>query len=175
MTLRQKLIIGIVLALAGLALRPFGAGILSLFIPAPRVDVSTEFGQTAGPKRPAEALSQETCRWAAAQMLAQAGLGGTATLNPDGLLCLNVTYIPLPDETSDAAAQLVWGAFDVALALQQRNCEFTQIEVVILTRCDQSGARIEASVGAADLAAFGAGELSEDEFIECVMYTTLSQ
>jgi hypothetical protein len=101
-------------------------------------------------------------------------------------------------EAVDEAAQAVWTVFDVALALQERadqNPEdvcplFTRIQVTILAarpgaqaaadvadpliRRDQlipSDMRISASVSAADLAAFGAGELSEDEFIDRVTYT----
>ena len=98
-----------------------------------------------------------------------------------------------PPQAVDEAAQLVWTVFDVALALQERanqNPEdvcpaLTQIEVTILAArpgahaaaADAAGqsiqrdVRIRASVSAADLAALGAGALSEDEFIDRVTYT----
>ena len=99
-------------------------------------------------------------------------------------------------EAADEAAQAVWTVFDVALTLQERAYQnpadenpedvcpsFTRIQVTILaaqlgTQAAADAAdplipsdmRISASVSAADLAAFGAGELSEDEFIDRVTY-----
>lgn len=107
-------------------------------------------------------------------MLAQAGLGGTVVLTSDGLLRFEIVYSLPPGETADEAAQLVWIAFDVALALQERVDEchsFTQVEATILAQSSQTNTQISASVSAADLVAFGAGELSEDEFIERVAYS----
>ncbi len=91
---------------------------------------------------------------------------------------------------ADEAAQLVWTAFDVALALDElagsggqeagskdedTNGSFIQVEVTILAQSVQTDVfapwQISASVSAADLAAFGAGELGEDECIERVVYT----
>jgi hypothetical protein len=114
------------------------------------------------------ASSLETCQWKAAQLLAQTGLRGAVTLTPDGLLRFDITYLPA---TAGEAAQLVWTAFDVALALIESECSpFTRVQVTV--QGDQPDLRISASVSAADLAAFGAGELSENEFIECVIYIT---
>jgi hypothetical protein len=166
---------------------------------------------------PTPTLAYWKCQWQATQLLAQAGLGGTVTPVPDGLLHFEISspIAPLDSdpadrnpadqnlEAVDEAAQAVWTVFDVALALQERmdrnpadeNPEdvcppFTRIQVTILAarpgaqatadaagpliRRDQlipSVMRISASVSAADLAAFGAGELSEDEFIDRVTYT----
>jgi len=67
--------------------------------------------------------------------LAQAGLGGTVALIPDGSLRFEIASILAPGQTADEAAQSVWTAFDVALALQEQKSEcatFTQIEVTIL-------------------------------------------
>jgi len=78
-----------------------------------------------------------------------------------------------PGQTADEAAQLVWTAFDVALALDEDECDlFTEVEVTILAQGIQTDTHISASVSAADLAALSAGELSENEFIERVTYTT---
>jgi hypothetical protein len=86
----------------------------------------------------------------------------------------------------EEAAQLVWTVFDVALALDElagsggqeagsknedTNASFTQVEVTILAQGIQTDTQVSATVSAADLAVFGAGELSEDEFIERVVYT----
>lgn len=174
MTSRQKLIVAIlaianviiILILATLALRPSSTDTAPL--PTPTIGT--------GAAMPSPMLPQEDCRWDAAQMLAQAGLGGTAALNPDGSLCLEITHSLPPGEITGEAAQLVWVAFDVALALQEQDCEFDRVEVTVLAARlnalgGQPGTRISASVGADDLAAFGAGELREDELIERVTYS----
>lgn len=123
---------------------------------------------------------QETYQWKGTQLLAQAGLGGMVALTPGGLLRFEITYPLAPGQVPEEAAQLVWTAFDVALALgewagsrdEDTNGSFTQIEVTILAQSIQTDTQVSASVSAADLAAFSAGELSEDEFIERVVYTT---
>ncbi len=118
-------------------------------------------------------LPQGTCQWKATQLLAQAGLGGTVALTPGGPLRFEIAYSLAPGQTADEAAQLVWAALDVALALDEGECgSFTQVEVTILARGVQADTQVNASVSAADLVAFGAGELSEDEFVERVVYTT---
>ena len=66
---------------------------------------------------------QETCQWRATQLLARAGLGGTVALTPDGSLRFEITYSLAPGQTApenvNESAQLVWTAFDVALALDE--------------------------------------------------------
>lgn len=117
--------------------------------------------------------SHRECQQKGAQLLAQAGLAGTVTLLPEGVLRLEVPHAPAPDQTVEDAAQLVWIAFDVALALQKQDecVPLTHVAVAVLLQGEQVDARIDASVSAADLAAFGAGELSEEVFIERVTYT----
>jgi hypothetical protein len=119
-------------------------------------------------------LFQDSCQWKVTHMLAQAGLGGTVALTSDGSLRFEIVHPLQPGATADDVAQLVWLAFDVALAAQEQGDEcsrFTQVEVAILVQSDQADTQIQASVSAADLAAFGAGELTETEFIERVAYT----
>jgi hypothetical protein len=111
------------------------------------------------------------CQWRAAQLMAEAGLGGTVALSPDGILRFDVIYPLAPDQSVDEAAQATWVVFDVALALVEDECEtISQVEVAIRARNDQGDVLINASVSAADLIAFGAGELTEDEFIHRVTY-----
>ena len=129
---------------------------------------------------------QETCQWRATQLLAQAGLGGTVALASGGPLRFEITYPLAPGQVPEEAAQVVWTVFDVALALddlagsggqeagskdEDTNGSFTQVKVTILAQGIQTDTQVSATVSAADLAAFGAGELSEDEFIERVAYT----
>jgi len=123
-------------------------------------------------------FSQQTCEWRATQLLAQAGLGGTVTLTPDGLLRFGITYPLAPHQTADDAAQLVWTAFDIALALREQEeacAAFSQVEVTVLAHDDQTNTQISASVSTTDLIAFGAGELSEAEFIARVTYDRSAQ
>jgi hypothetical protein len=163
MTPRQKGIIAILavadvvvaLALVVLVTRPSGTSTS----PLPRPHTPT--------------LPQQTCQWRATQLLARAGLGGTVALMPAGPLRFEITYPLAPDQTADEAAQSVWTVFDVALALQEQGEEcatFTRVEVTILAHSGQTDTQISASVSTADLVAFGAGELSEDAFIERVTY-----
>ena len=106
----------------------------------------------------------------AAQMLAQASLGGAVTWLPDGSLRFEIAYSAPPGQTPDDAAQLVWNAFDIALALHERKCAFSSTEVVISDR-DRLHRQLNARVSVEDLAALGAGKLSENRFIERVTYT----
>ena len=73
------------------------------------------------------------------------------------------------------AAQSVWTAFDVALALQEQETQcaiFSQVDVIVLIQNGQMDTRISARAFTADLVAFHAGELSEDDFIDRVTYVT---
>ena len=141
---------------------------------------------------------QVECQWQATQLLAREGIGGTVTLTPagNGLLRFQLTHPLAPGQTIDEAAQWVWAVFDIALVLQERapcapifqqqgekpNAPFTDVEVTIVVQDmqdvqdgGQSIAQITASVSAADLVAFGAGEMSEGEFIERVSYAVVSE
>jgi hypothetical protein len=165
MILRQKLIVAtlaitdivVIVALVMLVTRPSGTS------PSPH------------PRPQALSVLQQTCQWRATQLLAHAGLGGTVALTPDGPLRLRITYPLAPGQTVDEAAQSVWTAFDVALALHEQAAEcaiFTIVEITILAHNDQPDIQIDASVSVEDLVAFNAGELSEDAFIERVTYAT---
>jgi len=134
---------------------------------------------------------QQACQWRATRLLAQAGLCGTLTLSPDGPLRFEITHRLVRNQTVDQAAQSVWTAFDVALALldQEDECAtFTQIEVIVLVQGSERGqwpesaidtesgadapiGQIYASVRTADLVAFNEGRLREDDFVERVIYT----
>ena len=180
MTSKQRRIIA-VLAVANTIV------ILALVVLVTRPS-STHLSPSPTPTLPhSHTAQQETCQWRATQLLAQAGLGGTVALAPDGPLRFEITYPLAPGQVPEEAAQLVWTVFDVALALDElagsgeqeagsrnedTNGSFTQVEVTILAQGIQTDTQVSATVSAADLAAFGAGELSEDEFIERVAYTT---
>jgi hypothetical protein len=115
--------------------------------------------------------SSETCQWRAAQLLTGAGLDGAVVLVPGDTLRFDIVHSLAPGQTADEAAQPIWLAFDIALALVKKECDlFTQIEVVVLAQGNQTSTRISARVSTADLVAFDAGELTEDEFIQRVTY-----
>jgi hypothetical protein len=125
----------------------------------------------AGPPSLPTASSYGACQWKAAQLLARAGLDGTVALTSDGTLRFDITSSLTPGQAVDEAAQSIWIAFDIALALVEEGCDFfTQVEVVVLAQGSQTSAHISASVSAADLIAFDAGELSEDQFAARVTY-----
>ena len=165
MTPRQRTIIAIlavadivaILALMALVTHPAGTGPSSL--PASHTPTSP----------------RQACQWQATQLLARNGLGGTVTLTSGGPLRFEIAYPLAPGQTADEAAQSVWTAFDVALALQEQEGEcaiFTQVEVTILAQDNRAETQISASVSLVDLMAFDVGELSEDQFIERVSYAT---
>jgi hypothetical protein len=164
---RQKRIVGIlavadivaILALLALATHPAG------------------MSRSSSPASPTPTTPQQSCQWRATQLLARTGLGGTVTLPPGGPLHFEIAHPLAPGQTADEAAQSVWIAFDIALALALQEPEdecanFTQVEVVILAQGNRADTQISASVSVADLVAFDAGELSEDQFIERVSYAT---
>lgn len=115
--------------------------------------------------------SYEACQWKAAQLLTSAGLDGAVVLASGDTLRFDIAHSLAPGQAVDEAAQSIWLAFDVALALVEEECDpFTQIEVIVLAQGSQTVTRISARVSAADLVAFSAGELNEDEFIQRVTY-----
>ena len=118
-------------------------------------------------------LGLDDCQWRATQLLAQAGLGGTITRTANDSLDLEINYPLAPSQTADDVAQTVWTAFDVVMALQEspgRCPAFTRIQVTIRACNDHSDIQINANTSAADLFAFGAGDLSQDEFIGRVTF-----
>jgi len=167
MTLKQKRIIT-ALAIVNVAI------ILILVAITTRPTRTLSHSQTSTrPLSSPSTLFSGDCQWRATQLLAQAGLGGTVTLTADGSLDLKISYPLASSQMADDAAQAVWAAFDVAMALQKsgnRCATFTQVQVTILAHSDHTDIQINASTSTADLVAFGNGDLSEDEFIGRVTY-----
>jgi hypothetical protein len=190
MTRRQKTLIAglaianiiVIVSLVVLIIRspatdpsPLRSPLISTATPPPPSDRATgtlqERALTKEPPTP------EACQWETTQHLARAGLSGSVSLAPDGALFVEIVHSLAPGQTTDDAAQLVWTVFDIVLSLdEQGKCgPFTHVEVAILARGDQVDATVNASVSAADLEAYGAGELSENEFIERVSYTIVDR
>lgn len=164
MTRRQRRII-VTLAVADLA---FILGLVALMTHLARgtaLSLPTLALRTMPPTSGSPASA--ACQWQAAQQMAQAGLSGSVTLSTD-TLHFETTAALAPGQTTDDAAQLIWAAFDVALALPDE-CGFTQIEVTIRIR--DTATTLHASVGTGDLRAYGTGNLTEEEFIGRVTYT----
>ena len=184
MTFKQKRIIAIlaianvvvILTLVGLMAHPTGTSTSSsITSPTP-----------ISPQPTCQASPHPTVIRQATHLLAQAGLGGMVTLAPNGSLSFDIVApdgmdradsTPETASAVDDAAQSVWTAFDIALALNDLGQEtdgvcpaFTQVEVTILVRGDQTDTQIRARVSLSDLMAYDAGELSEDAFIERVTY-----
>jgi hypothetical protein len=163
MTLNQKRIVAI-LATANLVVI---GSLIALMTHLTRITALPLPISATGSATPA-GLSGETCQWQAAQQMAQAGLGGAVTLTSGGALHFELTAAPAPGQSADDVAQLIWRAFDVALALSNE-CPFTQVEVTI--HVEDAATTLHASVSAAALSAYGAGVLSEDKLIDQVTYT----
>jgi hypothetical protein len=187
MTLRQKRI----LAILALANAIVVAGLIFSLADSGRLGAPPSFSPPMGGGWGGWEQPHQACEWEATQRLAQAGLGGTVTLIPNGPLRFEIMYPPDPQDTdrgAGLAAQSVWTAFDIATevyageytrfeytrlstpvsgTLQQEECPaFTRVEVTIFVHSTQ----IHASVRTPDLVALSAGELSEAEFIERVTY-----
>jgi hypothetical protein len=184
MTPKQKRIIGIlatanvvvILTMVGLMAHPTG----------PSAPPASPSPTLTSPLPTCQAPPNLTIVWQTTRLLAQAGLGGTVTLTPGGSLRFDIVApdgmvrtasTPETEGAVDEAAQSVWTAFDIALALQTHVQEtegvctaFTEVQVTILVRSEQTDAQIQASVSVSDLMAYDAGELSEDAFIERVTY-----
>ena len=174
----------VVLVLTVLVSRPFESGISLLTTPTDGSE-PTLVGQ---PTDLTTSPLQEDCQWKAAEMMAQAELGGTVTVDDaSNLLGFEIVHTRSPGETADEAAQLVWAVFDVVLALQEQACTFASVDVAILSvrsdpsdfpgtngddQGDEPSLQINASVSVADLLAFDAGDLSEEEFIQRVAFDT---
>jgi hypothetical protein len=174
----------VVLVLTVLVSRPFETRVSLLTTPTDGSE-STPVGQSSD----LTVLPlQEDCRWKAAQMLAQVGLGGTVTVDDaSNSLGFEIVHTRSPGEMADEAAQLVWAVFDVVLVLQEQACTFASVDVTILSirsnpsdspdtnvddQEEEPSLQIRASVSVADLLAFDAGELSEEEFIQRVTFDT---
>ena len=184
MTSRQKRILAtlaisnavIFLILAALATRQ------DIFNPSPPPTPSAEAprprsrpedtAQTSPSPTPATA-PLERCQWKATQILAQHGLSGAVTLTSEGSLRFEIPHHLKPGQRPEDAAQLVWNAFDVALALAHDRCDtFSRIEIAMEAQGVPSPTRIYAAVDVADLKALDSGELSERAFIDRVQYGT---
>ena len=163
MTNRKKLIL---IALAMTNLLIISALILVVLRPvvAPPMAVSTPAGSEYYP----------LCEWQAAQRMAAAQLSGSVRITNDHILHFDITHRLRDDQSGEDAAQLIWLAFDIAQSLQESEaCNvFTQVDITISTHNNNAQqTHITGSVSAADLAKFSAGELSEEAFIDRVMYT----
>ena len=186
MTLRQKRMLAM-LALADLMV--VAGLIFSIF---GRLPTATAPAAWEPPHQP--------CQWEATQRLAQAGLGGTVTLIPNGPLRFEIIYPPDPPQPPPMrggegggkgaclAAQSVWTAFDIATECMRVSTPVSGPpppippphagemggECPTFTRVEVMilvhSTQIHASVRTLDLVALSAGELSEAEFIERVTY-----
>ena len=149
---------------------------LNALPPAPPTTVGQTEGLTRSPQLTAQAPTidpspLDACQWQAAQLMAEAELGGTVALAPGGALRFDIVHTPPPGEPVDVAAQQVWEVFDIALILAEGECgDFTQVDVSVLAQGSEGDTRIDASASASDLIAYGAGGLSEDELIRRVDY-----
>lgn len=166
MTPRQKRIISILL-IANVA---FFAALLTFMVLFSGSMPAALVAPSPVPTYQVETHFRPVCQRRAAELLSEAGLGGTATLT-DQTLRLDLVY-HVPDDGQTAyVSQQVWTAFDVVLALTDSPCDiFSQIEVLIVSQGVPRSIQVYAGADLADLRAFRAGELSEHLFIDRVQY-----
>lgn len=171
MTLRQKRIIGVlaitnvifILSLV-LVITPFSGSGPSALLPTP---VPTY--------RPGS-LSSQACQQRATEMMSRVGLSGAAAVIPGESLQLDLVYQDTAGESLDNAAQQVWKAFDIAIALTEDRCATisrVEVQIKVRSRSDQELGHIRAAVHVAHLKAFHKGDLSESEFIDQVTYEVI--
>lgn len=187
MTAKQKLIIGF---LTGANCLVILALVMTVTGTAATPDSPTS-RQDENERTPSarEAASEETCQWQAAQLLAQSGLTGGVVWQSSGRLQFDISSPIAPGQEIDEVAQGVWQAFDIAL-IMERGCPETPLKQVAVTisavevpdeppagsvaedaaRLNQVIGVVSAWVEMADLMAFESGDLSDDEFLERVVY-----
>ena len=187
MTAKQKLIIGCLtgancIVILALVMTVTGTAAIS---------ESPSSGQAECERTPParEASSEKTCQWQATQLLAQSGLAGAVVWRSSGQLQFNISSPVTPGQEIDEVAQAVWQAFDIALIMEQR-CPETPLNEVAVTisavevpieppagstaedtaQINQVVGVVSAWVEMVDMIAFDSGQLSDDEFLERVIY-----
>lgn len=131
---------------------------------------------TSVPTYPPGSLSPQECQRRATEMMSRVGLSGAAAVIPGESLHLDLVYWDTAGENLDNAAQQVWKAFDIAIALIEDRCAaVSRIEVQIKaqSRGDQELGHIRAGVHVRHLKAFHKGDISESEFIDQVTYDVI--
>lgn len=172
MTVRQKQIIGVlviinVVLILGLALviTHFSGSGPSALLPTPV------------PTYPPGSLSSQECQQRATEMMSRVGLNGTAAVILGESLQLDLLYQDTAGGSLDNAAQQVWKAFDIALALTEDRCAAisrVDIQIKVLSPSDQALGYIRAAVPVIHLKSFHRGDLSESEFIDQVTYEVIA-
>lgn len=189
MSPKQKLVIallamGNVLVIAALLVSVVqharSANVSVAALPAPTAAPVATVAPRATPidRYTARALAIERdCTWRAVQLMAYTGLRGTVAWAPGGALDFELVFPLGPVQPTDVAAQAVWTAFDIGLALQQveRCAGFRTVSVDVLVLADQSQHEISVGLSADDLAAYGAGALTDDELAARAAYSVRTQ
>lgn len=165
MTPKQRRVVG-ALAIANLVF------LVTMFVFVTRFRRSPSLPATPS-RLPAETTKTHfspACQRRAVRLLSEAGLAGTVNL-ADETMVLDLVYGIGGNDGAEEAAQQVWTAFDVALAMNDDPCSgFSHVEVVIEARGAPTATVTYATVDTADLEAFDDGELTEHAFIERVGY-----
>jgi len=143
--------------------------------PLTSTGISRTEGPTVSPLATPKTDLRNNCQREAVQHMSQVGLAGIVMFNPQGSLHLEIVHTLSPGETADDAAQLVWTAFDVILALDTECRTIPYAQVTILAQGDQTEVQIDAGVAITDLTAFAAGDLDEEALIDRVTYTVTAR
>lgn len=136
-------------------------------VPAPLSPTPTPFDRYAA----SVTALERSCSSQAAQLMAYMGLHGAAAWRAGESLRVEGVFPLAPEQSLEDAAQAVWSAFDVALALRRvENCAGFREVIVTVRVPGEEAVRIEARVDADDLAAYRRGALDEAALIERVEY-----
>jgi len=100
-------------------------------------------------------------------------MAGTADVLPNGTLKFSITYPLTNSQTVTDAAQIVWNAFDIALALQKDSAcmPLTRVRVAIYAHTPAENTVLTAEVQMQAILDLADGTADEEDFINHVKYT----
>jgi hypothetical protein len=118
----------------------------------------------AAPAGAATPVSPAICQAVGAQLLASHNLAGTARLDADGWLRLELSGRDTFGQILPRATEIAWDVFPLALALPESGCgPYPALRVDVPDSSGQPGGRLLVEVYWIDLRAWAKGELDDGE------------
>ena len=116
------------------------------------------------PASAATPVSPAICQAVGAQLLASRNLAGTARLDADGGLRLELSGQDSSGRTLQRATEVAWDVLPLALALPESGCgPYPAVRVDVPDPSGQPGGRLLVEVSWIDLRAWAKGELDDGE------------
>jgi len=120
--------------------------------------------------------SQASCQSIAAQLLAGRDLAGTARLDADGALRLELSGMNVSEHSLPRASEVAWDALAVVPALPDVGCgSYPLVRVDVPDPGGQPGGRLLVEVSWIDLRAWGKRELDDGELAARVKAISYAQ